>query len=118
VLTIADSRINIGDFAQIYFADRVANRAFYVNFAHPLERTKRYRKEITKMNFTSALVQLKARQSIQRKEWEPMTQMYVSGDQLVFQRGHGKPYPYELAWYELNKSDWQVADTGFPRSID
>ena len=66
-------------------------------------------------DFKEIIPALKAKLSIRRKEWEPMTQMYVVGDHMVCQRGYAEPYKYDLSWYEIDASDWEIADTGFPR---
>lgn len=58
--------------------------------------------------FDTVFAALKDGASVRRDAWEPETKMHASDDDLLCQRAGGQPYPYSLAWYEINATDWQV----------
>ena len=42
--------------------------------------------------------------------WEAETVMFVQDGALVMSAHGGEPVPYDLSWYELNASDWEVIE--------
>ena len=61
-------------------------------------------------HFESVIAALTAGRSVRRTVWEPLTSMFIRDDEIVWQRGNGQPYGYDLSWYEIVASDWQIIE--------
>lgn len=62
------------------------------------------------MHFERVLAALTAGRSVRRTVWEPLTSMFIRDGAIVCQRGNGQPYSYDLSWYEIVASDWQIIE--------
>jgi hypothetical protein len=60
--------------------------------------------------FDSMIEAVQSGVSIRRDAWEPTTIMFVEDGELM-QQATGKPYPYQLSWYEINATDWRAVDS-------
>jgi hypothetical protein len=67
-------------------------------------------KRKTMASFASVLRALQQGKSVRLPRWESITKMFVAGGILLCQRGDAKSYPYDLSWYEIAATDWQIIE--------
>jgi len=66
--------------------------------------------------FASMIPALATGKRVRHERWDETTSLFVKDGELM-QQASGKPYPYQLSWYEINATGWrQVEPTSIAHS--
>ena len=60
--------------------------------------------------FASMLPALASGRRVRLDSWDHSTALFVENGELM-QQATGEPYPYQLAWHEINAAEWREADS-------
>jgi hypothetical protein len=63
------------------------------------------------LNFADVFHALVEGKKVRLPKWDSTTTLSVLDGELVLQTRKGKPHSYDLSWYEINATDWQVVET-------